>query len=50
VMYRHIDLYVNDFSMNLGSEGRRAVEVLFERGRTTGTVPPVAEELFLTPR
>jgi 1,4-dihydroxy-6-naphthoate synthase len=50
VMYRHIDLYVNDFSVNLGSEGRRAVEVLFERGRTTGTVPPVAEELFLTPR
>ena len=49
-MYRHIDLYVNDFSVNLGSEGRRAVEVLFERGRAAGTVPPVAEELFLTPR
>ena len=50
VMYRHIDLYVNDFSVDLGPEGRRAVEVLFERGRATGTVPPPAEDLFLTPR
>jgi 1,4-dihydroxy-6-naphthoate synthase len=50
VMYRHIDLYVNDFSVDLGSEGRRAVEVLFERGRATGTVPPVTADLFLAPR
>ena len=50
VMYRHIDLYVNDYSVDLGPEGRRAVELLFERGRATGAVPPVAEELFLTPR
>ena len=25
VMYQHIDLYVNDFSIDLGAEGRRAV-------------------------
>jgi 1,4-dihydroxy-6-naphthoate synthase len=50
VMYRHIDLYVNDYSVDLGPEGRRAVELLFERGRATGTVPPVAENLFLAPR
>jgi 1,4-dihydroxy-6-naphthoate synthase len=48
VMYRHIDLYVNDYSIDLGPGGRRAVEVLFERGRATGTVPPVENELFLT--
>ena len=47
VMYKHIDLYVNDFSLDLGSEGRRAVELLFERGRATGTIPPVKEGLFL---
>jgi 1,4-dihydroxy-6-naphthoate synthase len=47
VMYQHIDLYVNDFSVDLGPEGRRAVEVLFERGRAAGVVgtPPV--DLFL---
>jgi 1,4-dihydroxy-6-naphthoate synthase len=47
VMYKHIDLYVNQYSVDLGPQGRRAVEVLFERGRTTGTVPAVTSPLFL---
>jgi 1,4-dihydroxy-6-naphthoate synthase len=47
VMYRHIDLYVNEYSVDLGDEGRRAVEVLFERARTAGVIPDVKEELFL---
>jgi 1,4-dihydroxy-6-naphthoate synthase len=47
VMYKHIDLYVNDFSIDLGAEGRRAVELLFERGRASGTLPPIAAPLFL---
>ena len=47
VMYKHIDLYVNDFSVHLGHEGRRAVELLFEKARATGIIPPVADELFL---
>jgi 1,4-dihydroxy-6-naphthoate synthase len=50
VMYRHIDLYVNDYSVDLGPEGRRAVELLFERGRAGGTVPAARENLFLAPR
>jgi 1,4-dihydroxy-6-naphthoate synthase len=28
VMRQHIDLYVNQFSLSLGEEGRRAVETL----------------------
>jgi 1,4-dihydroxy-6-naphthoate synthase len=48
VMYRHIDLYVNQFSIDLGAEGRRAVELLFDRGRATGAVPAAGENLFLT--
>jgi 1,4-dihydroxy-6-naphthoate synthase len=47
VMYKHIDLYVNDFSVHLGHEGRRAVELLFEKARATGIIPRVAGELFL---
>jgi 1,4-dihydroxy-6-naphthoate synthase len=47
VMYRHIDLYVNEFSVDLGKEGRRAVQLLFERARTTGLVPAVTKTLFL---
>jgi 1,4-dihydroxy-6-naphthoate synthase len=47
VMYRHIDLYVNEYSVDLGADGRRAVEVLFEKARTTGIIPVVKENLFL---
>jgi len=47
VMYRHIDLYVNEYSVDLGKEGRRAVDLLFERARTVGIIPPVTAELFL---
>lgn len=47
VMYRHIDLYVNEYSVDLGPEGRRAVEVLFERARSSGVVPVMKEGLFL---
>jgi len=47
VMYQHIDLYVNDFSVDLGREGRRAVEVLFERAKTAGVIPQTTADLFL---
>ena len=47
VMYKHIDLYVNEYSVDLGREGRRAVELLFEKSRATGIIPLVADELFL---
>jgi 1,4-dihydroxy-6-naphthoate synthase len=47
VMYKHIDLYVNDYSVDLGREGRRAVELLFERAAATGIIPPLKNELFL---
>ena len=47
VMYRHIDLYVNEYSVDLGADGKRAVEVLFEKARATGIIPVVREDLFL---
>ena len=47
VMYQHIDLYVNDYSVDLGEEGRRAIELLFDKGAATGVIPPVREPLFL---
>jgi 1,4-dihydroxy-6-naphthoate synthase len=39
VCREHIGLYVNDFSVDLGSEGRQAVEVFFNRGRQAGILP-----------
>jgi 1,4-dihydroxy-6-naphthoate synthase len=47
VMYQHIDLYVNEYSVDLGHEGRRAVEVLFERARAAGVIPAIGEAMFL---
>jgi len=47
VMYRHIDLYVNDYSVALGSEGTRAVEILFDRAKAAGIIPAVNGELVL---
>jgi 1,4-dihydroxy-6-naphthoate synthase len=47
VMYRHIDLYVNEYSVDLGTEGKRAVETLFDKARTIGIIPAAKESLFL---
>lgn len=47
VMYKHIDLYVNDFSKNLGMEGKKAVKILFEEGRKLGLIGNYHENLFL---
>ena len=47
VMYRHIDLCVNGYTIDLGSDGRRAVETLFARAAASGVIPPLTERLFL---
>lgn len=47
VMYKHIDLYVNDFSVDLGKEGRKAVLTLFKKAKERGVIPPNDTKLFL---
>jgi 1,4-dihydroxy-6-naphthoate synthase len=47
VIDRHIGLYVNDYSLDLGDEGVRAVEELFERGMARGIIPGTYTPLFL---
>ena len=39
VVKSHIDLYVNDFSLNLGTDGLAAVEAFLQRGRAAGILP-----------
>jgi len=46
VMRSHVELYVNDFSRDLGDEGERAIHTLFERGRAAGVIPPATRPLF----
>ncbi|MDN5286255.1 MAG: 1,4-dihydroxy-6-naphthoate synthase [Mucilaginibacter sp.] len=49
VMYKHIDLYVNKYSVDLGHEGRKAINLLFDTALKNNTIPQIKEELFLSP-
>jgi 1,4-dihydroxy-6-naphthoate synthase len=48
VMYKHIELYVNKYSVDLGEEGRKAVELLFNIALEKGIIPKPKENIFLT--
>ncbi len=48
VMYKHIELYVNKYSVDLGEEGRRAVNLLFSMALEKGVIPEIMKEIFLT--
>ena len=41
VVRRHIDLYVNEFTADLGPEGHKAIETLLGRAAAAGLTPPV---------
>ena len=47
VMYKHIDLYVNQYSIDLGEDGRHAIELLFDKAAASGLIPAIRESLFL---
>ncbi len=46
VIRSHIELYVNDFSLDLGEEGERAIETLFSRAEARGIIPRCELPLF----
>ncbi|WP_257658676.1 menaquinone biosynthesis family protein [Parapedobacter lycopersici] len=48
VMYQHIDLYVNRYSVSLGTEGRSAIQRLFDEATALELIPPVTHPLFLS--
>ncbi len=48
VMNSHIKLFVNDFSLNLGPEGRRALTELFKIAHEKSVTPAVPDNIFLT--
>jgi len=47
VIYQHIELYVNKFSVDLGEEGRKAVQTLFNEAYKQVNIPKTAQNLFL---
>jgi 1,4-dihydroxy-6-naphthoate synthase len=46
VMKKHIDLYVNEFSFDLGDEGINAVRRLFSEAEQRGILPPSGATLL----
>ena len=47
IVRNHIQLYVNEFSRDLGEEGIAAVNVFMDRGRQAGVLPENASELMI---
>ncbi|MEL7020519.1 MAG: 1,4-dihydroxy-6-naphthoate synthase [Bacteroidota bacterium] len=47
VMYQHIDLYVNDYTVDLGEKGRAAVEMLFAEAMKKNIIENKNIEIFI---
>ncbi len=46
VIAGHIALYVNEFSLNLGTEGRNAISFLLQKGIDQGLLPQLKQPVF----
>lgn len=47
VMYKHIELYVNRFSISLGDEGKTAIRTLFHKAWELELIPQTTNDLFI---
>ncbi len=47
VMMQHIDLYVNEYSIDLGQKGRQAITHLFNTAQTKKILPPITQSIFV---
>lgn len=50
VMNNHIKLFVNEYTLDLGSRGREAIVELFRIARQKDVIPILPERIFLTSR
>ena len=46
VMRKHINLYVNEYTTDLGEEGKMAIETLFQQAQITGLIKQMSVNLF----
>ena len=47
IMYKHIELYVNQYSVDLGLEGRKAIDTLFDIATKNEIIPPIGKSLYV---
>ncbi len=48
VMYQHIELYVNEYSLDLGEKGKASIHKLFELMLESGKITTIPEDLFVS--
>lgn len=46
VINKHIDLYVNEFTFDLGEKGKEAIKELYKRAGDSGLIPEVNKDMF----
>ncbi len=47
VVYKHINLYVNNFSVNLGDEGKQSINELFSKAQELNIIPKINNQIFI---
>jgi 1,4-dihydroxy-6-naphthoate synthase len=47
VMIKHIKLYVNRYSLDLGADGRKAVDLMFKVAAEKGIIEKPIQNLFV---
>jgi len=47
VMFRHIKLYVNEYSLNLGENGKKAIKKLYDTAFELKVIPEIKQNIFL---
>ncbi len=47
VMRKHIELYVNNFTLDIGNEGKEAIRVLYKEAKGINGFPEVSNQIFL---
>ncbi len=48
VMQKHINLYVNDFTQELGEKGKQAVRCLYKEASQAGVIPEIHNPIFVS--
>ncbi len=47
VRMKHIKTYVNEFSIDLGEDGKNAIRVLFQKSKDAGLIKSVPQDIFV---
>jgi len=49
IIFRHIELFVNEYTVNLGQDGKDSIRELLDMGAKCNIIPPITQDIFLKP-